>query len=56
MTERGRNRPIYGIDFSDDDGERVANIGRNGAGKSTLLRASLGMIYLSEREGEWLYG
>ena len=33
-----------GIDFSVDDGERVAIIGRNGAGKSTLLRASLGMI------------
>jgi len=45
-----------GIDFSVDDGERVAIIGRNGAGKSTLLRASLGMIPLSESEGEWLYG
>jgi len=45
-----------GIDFSVDDGERVAIIGRNGAGKSTLLRASLGMIPLSKSEGEWLYG
>ena len=45
-----------GIDFSVDDGERVAIIGRNGAGKSTLLRASLGMISLSKSEGEWLYG
>ena len=44
------------IDFSVDDGERVAIIGSNGAGKSTLLRASLGMISLSESEGEWLYG
>ncbi len=45
-----------GIDFSVDDGERVAIIGRNGAGKSTLLRAALGMIPLSKSEGEWLYG
>lgn len=45
-----------GIDFSVDDGERVAIIGRNGAGKSTLLRASLGMIPLSMSEGEWFYG
>jgi phosphonate transport system ATP-binding protein len=45
-----------GIDFSVEDGERVAIIGRNGAGKSTLLRASLGMISLSKSEGEWLYG
>ena len=45
-----------GIDFSVDDGERVAIIGRNGAGKSTLLRASLGMIPLSKSEGEWFYG
>lgn len=45
-----------GIDFSVEDGERVAIIGRNGAGKSTLLRASLGMISRSKSEGEWLYG
>lgn len=45
-----------GIDFSVNDGERVAIIGRNGAGKSTLLRAALGMIPLSKSEGEWLYG
>ncbi len=45
-----------GIDFSVEDGERVAIIGCNGAGKSTLLRASLGMISLSKSEGEWLYG
>jgi phosphonate transport system ATP-binding protein len=45
-----------GINFSVDEGERVAIIGRNGAGKSTLLRASLGMISLSKSEGEWLYG
>ena len=45
-----------GIDFSVDEGERVAIIGRNGAGKSTLLRAALGMISLSKSEGEWLYG
>ena len=44
------------IDFSVDDGERVAIIGRNGAGKSTLLRASLGMFPQSKSEGEWLYG
>ncbi|MCZ6815008.1 MAG: ATP-binding cassette domain-containing protein [Alphaproteobacteria bacterium] len=44
------------IDFSVDEGERVAIIGRNGAGKSTLLRAALGMIPLSKSEGEWLYG
>ncbi len=45
-----------GINFSVDDGERVAIIGRNGAGKSTLLRASLGMISLSRSDGVWLYG
>ena len=45
-----------GIDFSVDEGERVAIIGRNGAGKSTLLRAALGMIPRSKSEGEWLYG
>ena len=45
-----------GIDFTVDDGERVAIIGRNGAGKSTLLRAALGLIPLSKSGGEWLYG
>jgi phosphonate transport system ATP-binding protein len=45
-----------GINFSVDEGERVAIIGRNGAGKSTLLRAALGMIPLSKSQGEWLYG
>lgn len=45
-----------GINFSVNEGDRLAIIGRNGAGKSTLLRASLGMIPQSESDGEWLYG
>jgi len=45
-----------GIDFSVNEGDKVAIIGRNGAGKSTLLRAALGMIPQSESDGEWLYG
>ncbi len=45
-----------GIDFSVNEGDRLAIIGRNGAGKSTLLRASLGMISQSKSDGEWLYG
>lgn len=49
-------RIFNGIDFSVEQGDRLAIIGRNGAGKSTLLRASLGMIPQSKSDGEWLYG
>jgi branched-chain amino acid transport system ATP-binding protein len=40
----GQVRVIDGIDFSIDQGRRVAMLGPNGAGKTTILRALSGMV------------
>jgi branched-chain amino acid transport system ATP-binding protein len=40
----GQVRVLEGIDFSIDEGRRVAMLGPNGAGKTTVLRALSGMV------------
>jgi branched-chain amino acid transport system ATP-binding protein len=40
----GQVRVLEGIDFSIDEGKRVAMLGPNGAGKTTVLRALSGMV------------
>jgi branched-chain amino acid transport system ATP-binding protein len=40
----GQVRVLEGIDFSIDQGRRVAMLGPNGAGKTTVLRALSGMV------------
>jgi branched-chain amino acid transport system ATP-binding protein len=40
----GQARVIDGIDFSIEQGRRVAMLGPNGAGKTTVLRALSGMV------------
>jgi branched-chain amino acid transport system ATP-binding protein len=40
----GQVRVIEGIDFSIEEGRRVAMLGPNGAGKTTVLRALSGMV------------
>lgn len=40
----GSNHVLKGIDFSIEDGQRVAILGPNGCGKSTLLRTISGII------------
>ena len=43
----GQVRVLEGIDFSIDEGRRVAMLGPNGAGKTTVLRALSGMVKTS---------
>jgi branched-chain amino acid transport system ATP-binding protein len=45
----GEVRVIQGIDFSVEQGQRVAMLGPNGAGKTTVLRALSGMVTTSGR-------
>jgi branched-chain amino acid transport system ATP-binding protein len=45
----GQVRVIQGIDFSIEDGQRVAMLGPNGAGKTTVLRALSGMVETNGR-------
>jgi branched-chain amino acid transport system ATP-binding protein len=40
----GQVRVLQGIDFSIEEGQRVALLGPNGAGKTTVLRALSGMV------------
>jgi branched-chain amino acid transport system ATP-binding protein len=52
-------RVLEGIDFSIDQGRRVAMLGPNGAGKTTVLRALSGMVRTSgtvEFDGRSLAG
>lgn len=46
----GTNVGIKGIDFSAEQGEKIAILGHNGSGKSTLLNTILGII--TPLEGE----
>ena len=55
----GQVRVLEGIDFSIDQGRRVAMLGPNGAGKTTVLRALSGMVKTSgtvEFDGRSLAG
>jgi branched-chain amino acid transport system ATP-binding protein len=55
----GQVRVLEGIDFSIDEGRRVAMLGPNGAGKTTVLRALSGMVKTSgtvEFDGKSLVG
>jgi branched-chain amino acid transport system ATP-binding protein len=55
----GQVRVLEGIDFSIDEGRRVAMLGPNGAGKTTVLRALSGMVKARgtvEFDGESLVG
>ena len=55
----GQVRVLEGIDFSIDEGRRVAMLGPNGAGKTTVLRALSGMVKTRgtvEFDGESLVG
>jgi branched-chain amino acid transport system ATP-binding protein len=55
----GQVRVLEGIDFSIDQGKRVAMLGPNGAGKTTVLRALSGMVKTSgtvEFDGRSLVG
>jgi branched-chain amino acid transport system ATP-binding protein len=55
----GQVRVLEGIDFSIDEGGRVAMLGPNGAGKTTVLRALSGMVKTSgtvEFDGQSLVG
>jgi branched-chain amino acid transport system ATP-binding protein len=45
----GPVRVLEGIDFSVEEGRRVAMLGPNGAGKTTVLRALSGMVHTSGR-------
>jgi branched-chain amino acid transport system ATP-binding protein len=45
----GQVRVLEGIDFSIEQGGRVAMLGPNGAGKTTVLRAVCGMVKTSGR-------
>jgi branched-chain amino acid transport system ATP-binding protein len=45
----GQVRVIQGINFSIEQGRRVAMLGPNGAGKTTVLRALSGMVKTSGR-------
>jgi branched-chain amino acid transport system ATP-binding protein len=45
----GQVRVLEGIDFSVDEGKKVAMLGPNGAGKTTVLRALSGMVATSGR-------
>jgi branched-chain amino acid transport system ATP-binding protein len=45
----GEVRVLEGIDFSVDEGKRVAVLGPNGAGKTTILRALSGMVKTAGR-------
>ena len=40
----GPVRVLEGLDFSVDEGQKVAVLGPNGAGKTTILRALCGMV------------
>jgi branched-chain amino acid transport system ATP-binding protein len=49
---QARYGPVHvleGIDFSIDEGRRMALLGPNGAGKTTVLRALSGMVHTSGR-------
>jgi branched-chain amino acid transport system ATP-binding protein len=55
----GQVRVLEGIDFSIDQGRRVAMLGPNGAGKTTVLRSLSGMVKTSgtvEFDGRSLAG
>jgi branched-chain amino acid transport system ATP-binding protein len=55
----GQVRVLEGIDFSVDEGKKVAMLGPNGAGKTTVLRALSGMVGTSGRadfDGRTLIG
>ena len=55
----GQVRVLEGIDFSIEEGRRVALLGPNGAGKTTVLRALSGMVKTRgtvEFDGESLVG
>jgi branched-chain amino acid transport system ATP-binding protein len=45
----GQVRVLEGIDFSIEEGQRVALLGPNGAGKTTVLRSLSGMVDTSGR-------
>jgi len=40
----GESHILHGVDFSVDQGEVVALLGRNGAGRTTTLKAILGLV------------
>ena len=45
----GPVRVLEGLDFSVDEGQKVAVLGPNGAGKTTILRALCGMVHARGR-------